>query len=125
MAAFATPADVAVRMLTTFTAEETLQAQAYLDDASSELRTRRPLIDQWILDGLTTTAQAKKICCEVVMAVLNGAGIGIDSRTHPELADRYTKAASNGISFTDDQLNSVTPDIKESRPFSIRPMGDY
>lgn len=124
MAAFATPADVAVRMLTTFTAEETLQAQAYLDDASSELRTRRPQIDQWIVDGLASAAQAKKICCEVVMAVLNGAGIGIDSRTHPELADRYTRTASNGISFTDDQLNSVTPDIKESRPFSIRPKGD-
>lgn len=124
MAAFATPADVAVRMLTTFTAEATLQAQAYLDDASSELRTRRPQIDQWIVDGLASAAQAKKICCEVVMAVLNGAGIGIDSRTHPELADRYTRTASNGISFTDDQLNSVTPDIKESRPFSIRPKGD-
>lgn len=124
MAAFATPADVAIRMLTTFTAEETLQAEALLDDASSELRTRRPLIDQWIADGDTSAAQAKKICCEAVMAYLNGAGVGIESRQHPELADRYTSAASGGISFTEDQLNSVTPDIKESRPFSIRPKGD-
>lgn len=125
MATFATPADVAVRMLTTFTAEETLQAQAYLEDASSELRTKRPRIDLWIATGEATADQAKKICCEVVMAVLNGAGIGIDSRTHPELADRYTKSASGGISFTEDQLDSVTPSVKESRPFSIRPKGDY
>jgi hypothetical protein len=124
MAAFATPTDVAIRMLTSFTAEETLQAQALLDDASSELRTRRPLIDTWITSGDVSAGQAKKICCEAVMAYLNGAGVGIESRAHPELSDRYTSAASSGISFTEDQLNSVTPDVKESRPFSIRPKGD-
>jgi hypothetical protein len=125
MAAFATPADVAVRMLTTFTAEETLQATALLDDAASELRTRRPLVDLWIASGQATVEQAKKICCEAVMAYLNGAGVGIESRTHPELADRYTAAASGGIKFTEDQLDSITPTVSESRPFSIRPKGDY
>lgn len=123
-APFAIPTDVALRLGTTFTTEETAQVTALLDDVSEEIRARRPLIDTWIVAGSVTAGIVKKVACEVVMAFLNGGGIGVRRRAHPELADEYTDAAANGLSLSDEQLDRITPDsvkTKRGKAFSITP----
>lgn len=128
MAAFATAGNVASRLRQVFTAEETIQVDGLLEDVAEEIRARLPSIDTWILDGKVTAGMARKVSVDVVEAYLNGSGLGVVRRTHPELADEYTDSASNGLVPSDDQFDRLTPaDTKASagRPFSIRPMGDY
>jgi hypothetical protein len=131
MAAFATALNVANRLGTTFTAEETIQANDLLEDVAEEIRSRLPLIDTcdtWIVDGKVTAGLARKVSVDIVEAYLNGSGLGVLRRAHPELQDEYTDAAANGLVPTDDQIDRLTPastKVAAGRPFSIRPMGDY
>jgi hypothetical protein len=127
MAAFATAKNVADRLGVTHTAEEMVQTDALLEDVAEEIRSRLPSIDSWILQGLTTPGIARKVSVDIVEAYLNGSGLGVRSRTHPELADQYDESASNGLVPSDDQLNRLTPSslrTSPGRPFSIRPKGD-
>lgn len=127
MAAFATAGNVAVR-LGTLTAEETIKVEGLLEDVAVEIRSRLPLIDLWIVDGKVDAGMARKVSVDIVEAYWNGSGLGVVRRTHPELADEYTEAASNGLVPSDDQIARLTPPgakARAGRPFSIRPMGDY
>jgi len=126
MAAFATAVNVANRLGTTFTAEETIQADSLLEDVAEEIRSRLPSIDTWIAEGKTRAGTARKISVDIVEAYLNGSGLGVRSRTHPELADMYTDAAAAGLVPSDDQLKQLTPEASRDsrgRAFSILPGG--
>lgn len=128
MAAFATSQDVANRLGTTFTAEETIQADSLLEDVAEEIRSRLPSIDTWITDGKIRAGTVRKVSVDIVEAYLNGSGLGVRSRTHPELADQYTDAAAAGLVPTDDQISQLTPtEEKETRgrAFSILPGGSF
>lgn len=128
MAAFATAQNVANRLGTTFTAEETIRAESLLEDVADEIRSRLPSIDTWISDGKVGAGTARKISVDIVEAYLNGSGLGVRSRTHPELADQYTDAAAAGLVPTEDQLSQLTPSEEKEeerrergRAFSIHP----
>lgn len=126
MAAFATALNVANRLGTTFTAEDTIQADSLLEDVAEEIRSRLPSIDTWISEGKTRAGTARKISVDIVEAYLNGSGLGVRSRTHPELADQYTDAAAAGLVPSDAQLVQLTPvesRVSSGRPFSILPGG--
>lgn len=126
MAAFATAVNVANRLGTTFTAEETVQADSLLEDVAEEIRSRLPSIDTWISEGKIRPGTARKVSVDIVEAYLNGSGLGVRSRTHPELADQYTDAAAAGLVPSAAQLEQLTPvDARSSsgRPFSILPGG--
>ena len=127
MAAFATALNVANRLGTTFTAEETIQANDLLEDVAEEIRSRLPSIDTWITEGKTSAGLARKISVDIVEPYLNGSGLGVRSRAHPELADQYDESASGGLVPTDDQLTRLTPSELRSdrgKAFSVRPKGD-
>jgi hypothetical protein len=124
MAAFATALNVANRLGTTFTAEDIIQADSLLEDVAEEIRSRLPSIDTWITDGKVRAGTARKVSVDIVEAYLNGSGLGVRSRAHPELTDQYTDAAANGLVPTADQLLQLTPaDEKDGRgrAFSIIP----
>src|SRR5687768_1463879 len=124
MAAFATALNVANRLGTTFTAEETIQADSLLEDVAEEIRSRLSSIDTWITDGKVRAGTARKVSVDIVEAYLNGSGLGVRSRAHPEMTDQYTDAAANGLVPTADQLSQLTPaDEQEARgrAFSIIP----
>lgn len=126
MAAFATALNVAARLGTTFTAQDTIQADALLEDVAEEIRSRLPSIDTWISEGKTRAGTARKISVDIVEAYLNGSGLGVRARTHPELADQYTDAAAAGLVPSADQLEQLTPvgsRTSSGRPFSILPGG--
>lgn len=126
MAAFATALNVAARLGTTFTGQETIQAEALLEDVAEEIRSRLPSIDMWIAEGRTRPGTARKISVDIVEAYLNGSGLGVRSRTHPELADQYTDAAAAGLVPSEAQLLQLTPEDARTtvgRPFSIFPGG--
>lgn len=128
MAAFATAGNVATRLGSVLTAEETIQVDGLLEDVAEEIRSRLPQIDAWIAAGKITAGMARKVSVDIVEAYWNGSGLGVVRRTHPELADEYTESASNGLVPSDDQLERLTPPgakASAGRPFSIRPMGDY
>lgn len=124
MAAFATALNVANRLGTTFSAEETIQADSLLEDVAEEIRSRLPSIDTWITEGKVRVGTARKVSVDIVEAYLNGSGLGVRSRAHPEMTDQYTDAAANGLVPTADQLSQLTPaEEKEERgrAFSIIP----
>ena len=124
MAAFATALNVAARLGTTFTAEETIQADSLLEDVAEEIRSRLPSIDTWITDGKVRAGTVRKVSVDIVEAYLNGSGLGVRSRAHPEMTDQYTDAAANGLVPTVDQLSQLIPaDEKDTRgrAFSIIP----
>ena len=126
MAAFATALNVANRLGTTFTAQDTIQADALLEDVAEEIRSRLPSIDTWIAEGKTRAGTARKISVDIVEAYLNGSGLGVRSRAHPELADQYTDAAAAGLVPSVAQLEQLTPQesrTSSGRPFSILPGG--
>lgn len=126
MAAFATAENVANRLGTTFTAEETIQADSLLEDVAEEIRSRLPSIDTWITEGRTRAGTARKISVDIVEAYLNGSGLGVRSRTHPELADQYTDAAAAGLVPSAAQVEQLTPTdarVSNGKPFSILPGG--
>lgn len=128
MAAFATALNVAIRLGVTFTAEETIRANGLLEDVADEIRSRLPDIDTWIAEAKISVGIARKVSVDIVEAYLNGSGLGVLRRAHPELSDEYTDAAANGLVPTDDQIDRLTPASAKAsagRPFSIRPMGDY
>lgn len=128
MAAFATSENVANRLGTTFTAQDMIQADGLLEDVAEEIRSRLPYIDLWIAEGRVSAGLARKISVDIVEPYLNGSGLGVRSRTHPELADQYDESASSGLVPTDEQLARLTPvELRSDRgkAFSIRPKGDY
>ena len=117
---------MANRLGTTFTAQDTIQADALLEDVAEEIRSRLPSIDTWIAEGKTRAGTARKISVDIVEVYLNGSGLGVRSRAHPELADQYTDAAAAGLVPSVAQLEQLTPQesrTSSGRPFSILPGG--
>lgn len=124
MAAFATSTNVANRLGTQFTAAEMIQVNDLLEDVAEEIRSRLPQIDTWVAEAKITPGIARKISVDIVEAYLNGSGLGVLRRSHPELQDEYTDAAANGLVPTDEQLDRLTPadtKAKSTRAFSIIP----
>jgi hypothetical protein len=128
MAAFATAKNVADRLGVEHTAQEVIRTDSLLEDVADEIRSRLPSIDTWIADGKVTAGIARKVSVDIVEAYLNGSGLGVRSRAHPEMTDQYTDAAANGLVPTEEQLSQLTPSEEKEevrrergRAFSIIP----
>lgn len=124
MATFATPADVATRLLIDFDDRETAQCQALLEDVSAIMRARLPSLAADILAATVDADLAKAVCCWVSMGAITvvSTGVGVTSEQHPEHAVTISSAAAAGLDLTDSQISLLTPPVTTGgRAFSIHP----
>lgn len=122
---YADPFDVALRINTEFTGDETSQCEALLEDVSEIMRARLPALDTWIADGKVTAGLAKAVACELARQAITVAdtGFGVKQETHPEHSVTFTDAATAGLDLTDRQIDLLTPANLKSRgrAFNIHP----
>ncbi len=125
LAPFCTPEDIAEML-----GEEPYDGAAYLQLAwlarrvSGVLRSRRPLIDQWLLAGLLDPDTVNAVACQVVARVrttLSTGGVGLRSEQHPEYSYELTASAAAGLNLTKAELALLTPQSGRPGPFSIQP----
>lgn len=124
MAAFATVADVAVRLGDTYDTTQTAQLNALLDDVSALIRARRPQIDAWIAAGTISDAIVRAVTVQVTARMLTTiatGGVGLRAEQHPEYSYELASNTAAGLNLTNRELAQLTPPVGRSRPFSVQP----
>lgn len=126
MAPLCDPFDVGVRLGTAYGEDtaEYLQVLAICEDVSGMIRTRRPLVDEWVATGVLAESVVVAVACQVVARVLTTVtqgGVGVRSETHPEFSYELTASAAAGLNLTKAEINLLTPAGKREKPFSIQP----
>ena len=92
---------------------------------SGMIRSRRPMVDQWIARGLLDADMVNAVACQVVARVrttLNTGGVGLRAEQHPEYSYELTASAAAGLNLTKAELALLTPEAGRQRPFSIQPI---
>lgn len=90
-------------------AQELVSAEANLGYASSMLRQRRPMLDEWIAVGLVDPLLAQKAACDMVIRFLRNP----DARSNESAGEvsfgNQAAGASGALVVTDDELALITP----------------
>ncbi len=124
MSPLVTPADVGERLGVTYVDPELTQVTALCRDVSALIRSRRPLIDQWIAEGQidsdTVVAVAVQIVARALTSISTG-GVGVRSEQHPEYSYELTSSTAAGLNIGNRELAMLTPFGFRNRPFSIFP----
>jgi len=124
MSPLVTPQDVGTRLGTTYSGIELDQVTALCADVSALIRSRRPLIDEWITDGLIDSAAVVAVAVQVVARALTSittGGVGIRAEQHPEYSYELTSSTASGLNLSNRELAMLTPYGFRNRPFSIFP----
>ena len=120
-----TPEQVGVRLGVEYEPGAELdQVTAFCADVSALIRSRRPLIDQWIADGDISADTVVAVACQVAaraMTSANTGGVGIRSEQHPEYSYELTSSTAAGLNLSNRELAMLTPPGFRNRPFSIFP----
>lgn len=91
---------------------------------SGLIRSKRPLIDTWIAQGLLDADLVNGVACQVVarlLTTISTGGVGIRSEQHPEYSYELTASAAAGFNLTKAELADLTPAVGRKRPFSVMP----
>ena len=108
MANPATVADIAARWRP-LTAQETINANAYLTDAWALLLSRRPSLEADITAGTVTAANVVRVVCAMVLRILkNPEGI-VEYAIDDYRARRDALLSAGLLMVTGDELADITP----------------
>lgn len=118
--------DVADQLGTTFEqgGADYRQVEAFCTLVSALIRARRPLVDQWIAEGVLDPDLVTGVAVQVVARLRTTAetgGVGLRGETHPEYSYELTASAAAGLNLTKAELTALTPAAGRQRPFSIIP----
>jgi hypothetical protein len=121
--AYTTVNDVEVRGNRTFTAGESAQVAAWVDDLEADILERIPTLEALILAGRPTVATIKRVVAGAIIRKLdNPKGlksrtVAIDDYSTTEVADSSNSAGWLGL--TDDEWNLLLPG-SSGEAFTIR-----
>jgi len=121
--AYTTVNDVEVRGNRTFTAGESAQVSAWVDDLEADILERIPTLEALILAGRPTVATIKRVVAGAIIRKLdNPKGlksrtVAIDDYSTTEVADSSNSAGWLGL--TDDEWNLLLPG-SSGEAFTIR-----
>lgn len=100
-------------------------AQALLDDAWAVVLTRRPMLQQHLVDGNVSDGLARAVVSAMVLRVLRNPE-GIRQWSIDDASFTRDNALSAGWLFvSDDELALLTPGGTGDGAFTIRPIVDY
>lgn len=117
-----TPLQVAVRLGVEYADDELRQVEALCDDVSALIRSRLPLIDTWIADGLLSLGAVVAVAVQVVARCLTSistGGVGVRSVQHPEYGYELTSSTASGLALTNREVSMLVPAEVHVRPFSV------
>jgi hypothetical protein len=123
---FATPADVAGRLNTTFDEGQEQQITLLLQDVSGLVRTKSTGLDDRIANGEVDSDLALAVTCQIlirVVAAVDHGGAAVVSETYPEYAYQLARSAAAGLAMTDDEIDLLSG-VPPKRAFSVTPGGD-
>ena len=105
-------------------AQETTNADVFLDDAYAMLLGRRPNLEADVAAGTVTEANVVRVLCAMVLRVLRNPE-GYDSETIDDYTYRRNAIVSSGaLHVTSDELADVTPGRRIRRSVRLTVYGD-
>src|SRR4051812_30423638 len=105
-------------------AQETTNAEAFLDDAWAMLTSRRQTLEADLTAGTVTAANVIRVLAQMVLRVLKTPG-GYDSETIDDYPYRRNAIISSGaLHVTPDELADVTPGRRGQRSVRLVAYGD-
>lgn len=117
---YAVPADIAVLLGYTFTAEQTAQAQGFLDDAEWQIKDRIPDLAAKITAGDITADAVKRVEIRAVRRVMLNPE-GKDNEKVDDYSYGFTDGvAESEVSITDQEWSWLIPQAAPGDAFSIR-----
>lgn len=112
-----------MRQNVTYEDAELAQVSAMCDDVSALIRSRLPLIDQWISDGEMSKDAVVAVAAQVVARALTSVrtgGVGVRSEAHPEYSYELTATTANGLALTNREVAMLVPRSHHAHPFTVR-----
>lgn len=123
---FCSPDDIAVMLgESAYIDPELAQIEWLCRRVSGMIRSRRPLVDQWLTAGVIDSDIVNAVACQVVARVrttISTGGVGLRSEQHPEYSYELTASAAAGLNLTKAEMALLTPASGRLRPFSIQPL---
>jgi len=123
MANPATVADIEARWRP-LTAQETINAEALLDDAWAMLLSRRPNLEADITAGTVSEENVVRVICAVVLRVLRNPGGLLEEKVDDYSYRRDAATSTGGLYITDDELADLTPGRARHRSVRLVAYGD-
>lgn len=100
--------------------QETVNAQAYLDDAWSLLTTRRPTLEADITATTVSQGSVERVVCAMVLRVLRNPDGYITEAVDDWSGTRSPARASGELFVTPEELADVTPAAIRTNRRSVR-----
>lgn len=104
--------------------QETVNAEAYLDDAWWLLTARRPTLEADVTAGTVTEGNVIRVVAAMVKRILMNPG-GFDQEQIDDWAGRRNKLVADGVLRIDpDELADITPGRRRQRSVRLVAYGD-
>ena len=101
-------------------AQETINAQAFLNDAWSLLLTRRPSLEDDLTAGTVTFGNVERVVCAMVLRVLKNPDGYVTEGVDDWSGTRSPDMASGALFVTPDELADITPAATRASRRSVR-----
>jgi hypothetical protein len=123
MANPATVADIEARWRP-LTAQETTNAEAFLDDAWAELLSRRPNLEDDLTDATVSEANAIRVITAMVLRILRNPG-GYDQEAIDDWSGRRNALVADGVlRVTSEELALLSPGRSTRKSVRLVVYGD-